>query len=89
MKGPKTGRAQPYSLKRFFLSYEKRNGKLFPILKHEKLHLQISSSIVHKNDLFLDLNVHYLSKKQSKADKFLKDLRHKRTKIPISKIIVN
>jgi len=29
--------------------------------------LQISSSIVHKNHLFLDLNVHYLSKKQPKT----------------------
>ena len=29
--------------------------------------LEMSSSIVHKNDLFLDLNVHYLSKKQPKT----------------------
>ena len=43
-------------LKRIFLLSEKRN-------EYEKFH----SSIVHKNDLFLDLNVHYSSKKQPKT----------------------
>ncbi len=36
-------------------------------LKYDKFHLKISSSIVHKNDLFLDPKVHYLSKKQPKT----------------------
>ena len=40
---------------------------MFTISKCEKLYLQISSSIVHKSDLFLELNVHYLSKKQPRT----------------------
>ena len=41
-------------------------------MKYEKFHFQISSRIVQKNDLFLDLNVHCLSKKQQKT--FLSNL---------------
>ena len=37
-----------------------RNMTKFSYMKYEKFHLQISSTIVHKNYLFLDLNVHYL-----------------------------
>ena len=42
--------------KRFFLSYEKRIGKIFSILKYEKFHLQIFITIVHINNLFLVVN---------------------------------
>ena len=41
--------------------------KKFSYLKYEKFHLQIFSTIVHKNNLFLDMNVHYLSKKQPRT----------------------
>ena len=44
-----------------------RNMKKFSYLKYEKFHLQIFSTIVHKNNLFLDMNVHYLSKKQPRT----------------------
>ena len=43
------------------------NMKIFSYLKYEKFHLQIFSTIVHKNNLFLDMNVHYLSKKQPRT----------------------
>jgi len=60
--------------KEVFLSFEKRDGNFFSISKHylnyEKFYLQISSSIVHKIDLFLDPNFHYLSKKQPKTYSF-------------------
>ena len=36
-----------------------RNMKKITYLKYEKFHLQISSRTVHKNNLFLELNVHY------------------------------
>ena len=61
--------------KRFFLSYEKRNSKIFSISKYEKFFIlelwKISSANVFyyctQNNLFLDMNVHYLSKKQPRT----------------------
>ena len=44
-----------------------RNMKIFSYLKYEKFHLQIFSTTLHKNNLFLDMNVHYLSKKQPRT----------------------
>ena len=35
--------------------------------KYKKIHLQIFSTFVHKNNLFLGMNVHYLSKKQPRT----------------------
>ena len=42
-------------------------------LKYEKFHLQIFSTIAHKTNIFLDMDVHYLSKKQPRTD-FLSNL---------------
>ena len=56
------------SARNFFELCDYRNpAKIFPISKYKKFHLQISSSIVHKNDHFLDLNIQYLSKNQPKT----------------------
>ena len=63
-----------------------RNMKKKSYLKYEKFHLQIFSTIVHKNNLFLDMNIHYLSRKQPRTyflsnlckilDRFVNEIFH-------------
>ena len=62
-----------YDPKRFFLSYEKQNGKIFSImkifsyLKYEEFHHKYFLLLCTKLRFFLDLDILYLSKKQPRT----------------------